>query len=363
MSDHPADDANKWFVYHYEHLDDLSFTKKPAEVAAFGAIGETEMTRTTDTVRQRLLDSGWEGDGELEVIWLPPFVDVGIEDAWGTYLWHVKQSNNGTSWIVSQSPLDFTRLDSQNTYFPLETHKRVSIAYRDCLGLKLISESISNNLSRRLRVVSDIAHPVAEEIRDELLLAAQGELIAHLNEFLNDCYLQVLIEVLENGNQSGLTLSKFRVDLNPGAYVPSDLGENSSGVQDAMNWFTIKGLIQDIWKTYKFAPYKARMDMLLRASEYALDSDLRQNLVKHVELRNCIQHHQRQLTPDSLQAAGLKQFTLLGDNLVEVKIEPWDRIYFSVEEIKALAKNLIKLAVGFDAHVGKRVKAVQWIPK
>ncbi len=48
--------------------------------------------------------AGWEGDGELGYIYLPPFVfDSG--DTFGCVVYHVKQHNNGTSFILARSPL------------------------------------------------------------------------------------------------------------------------------------------------------------------------------------------------------------------------------------------------------------------
>jgi hypothetical protein len=289
---------------------------------------------------------------------------VGIEDTWGTYVWHVKQSNNGTSWIASRSPLEFARLKSQNEYFPWDTHVRVSIVYDDSLNLKNRAESISYDLDRRLQAVSGIADPVVQEIREELLAAAQGELISHLHEFLDDCYLRILMEVLQSGNQSKLALDRFKVNLNPARYTPLDYEESSGSDQrDAMNWFTIQGLISDIWRTYKFEAFKDKIGMLFRACDYKVNDELQRELAKHVLLRNCIQHHQRQLTADALQAAGLKEFVLLGSDQEKLKIGPGGRIYFSVEEIKALSRRLVELAAGFDSHVGKRVRSVGWIPK
>jgi hypothetical protein len=102
----------KLIVYRYEHLDDLGFVRRPEDV--YADMDPNALEQRTASVRAALLSAGWEGDGDLSVIWLPPFVDVGVEDTWGTYLWHVKQSNNGTSWIASFCPLTFRRLEEQN---------------------------------------------------------------------------------------------------------------------------------------------------------------------------------------------------------------------------------------------------------
>ena len=69
------------YVYRYHHLDDLSFIRKPSDV--FRELGPRELERLVEAVKTRFLVAGWEGDGNLGLIWLPPFVDAGIEDTWG----------------------------------------------------------------------------------------------------------------------------------------------------------------------------------------------------------------------------------------------------------------------------------------
>lgn len=76
-------------VYEYTFLDDLSFIQSPA--AFYEAISVTgrpdySLDEVVGAVRARFLAAGWEGDGNIGVIWLPPFVDAGVEDTWGTYI-------------------------------------------------------------------------------------------------------------------------------------------------------------------------------------------------------------------------------------------------------------------------------------
>ena len=85
---HP-EEIPRLYIYCYHHLDDLSFVRKPSEV--FRELGPSDLKSLVDAVKSRFLSAGWEGDGNVGLIWLPPFVDTGIEDTWGTYLWHVKQ--------------------------------------------------------------------------------------------------------------------------------------------------------------------------------------------------------------------------------------------------------------------------------
>jgi len=64
-------------------LDDLTFIRKPADVdrdwrrsLPFPAI--EDLDGTIEAVKRRFLQEGWEGDGEIGIIWIPPFVDAAL---------------------------------------------------------------------------------------------------------------------------------------------------------------------------------------------------------------------------------------------------------------------------------------------
>jgi hypothetical protein len=65
------------YVYQYQFLDDLSFIQKPSEVSVFADMATADLDRLVSSVREQFSTAGWEGDGEIGVIWLPPFVDAG----------------------------------------------------------------------------------------------------------------------------------------------------------------------------------------------------------------------------------------------------------------------------------------------
>lgn len=99
----------KYFVYSYQHIDFLNFMPS--------AIDSLKMAKNFEqilrNVKDRFTEAGWEGDGEIRLLWLPPFVGVGVEDTFGHLLWHVKQSNDGISWIASSVPLQFPSLSEE----------------------------------------------------------------------------------------------------------------------------------------------------------------------------------------------------------------------------------------------------------
>lgn len=110
-----------FIVYSYEWIDELSFLKKLDHLLP--NYFDYELA-----VKERLLkDSGWEGDGEINTIWIPPFIidkiikggadaflkrfhnpSVVSPESWskGLILWHVKQKEDGISFICSPIELD-----------------------------------------------------------------------------------------------------------------------------------------------------------------------------------------------------------------------------------------------------------------
>jgi hypothetical protein len=62
-----------------------------------------------EAARVAFLIAGWDGEGEIGLLWLPPFVfPLDLQSSWtGVVLWHVKQVEDGTSWLLSPIELPF----------------------------------------------------------------------------------------------------------------------------------------------------------------------------------------------------------------------------------------------------------------
>jgi hypothetical protein len=101
----------RYHVYRYEHIDDLQMMWEPG--APVDHDEECIFTPHDEgCVGAAFKAAGWEGDGKIRLIWLPPFVFTGSRAAGaeGEIIWHVKQKNNGTSFIASRWPLPFEEL-------------------------------------------------------------------------------------------------------------------------------------------------------------------------------------------------------------------------------------------------------------
>ena len=129
-------------------------------------------------------------------------------------------------------------------------------------------DELASDLDLNLRAAISIATR-GEQVRVALFERAQGHMVQELQNFLDECYLQLLIEVITEGNRSGLKLRKANIKLNPGTYVPADADSDTAG------WFTLRVLVSDMWRDYKFEPFPEKLTMLRAArvqvgSEYAV---------------------------------------------------------------------------------------------
>lgn len=94
------------YVVDFSHIDDYRclrplreavldpHTGEPADSAA--SLKEEQRLRSELAVLFR--DAGWEGDGEINCIFVPPCLFGG--DGWCGIIYHVKQSNDGISWLA-----------------------------------------------------------------------------------------------------------------------------------------------------------------------------------------------------------------------------------------------------------------------
>jgi hypothetical protein len=100
-----ADAVASMEVYTFEYIDNLHFLLPPPVVIR----DAKRCGRLCEAVSRRFKEEGWEGTGRLSLLWLPKFVfphasDCGYE---GVILWHVKQHEDGISWLLSPLDLPF----------------------------------------------------------------------------------------------------------------------------------------------------------------------------------------------------------------------------------------------------------------
>lgn len=95
----PAEREAPLHYYRFEYLDRLEFMRSARDhLPTEGA--DMILAQVAAGFRAK----GWEGDGSIEIFWLPPFI-VKLNDTAGFIVFHVKQQNNGTSFLASPYPL------------------------------------------------------------------------------------------------------------------------------------------------------------------------------------------------------------------------------------------------------------------
>lgn len=90
-------------IYEYTYIDDFSCIR-PLKIltSVFDQpiIEKDKFTQMIVALQTAFLNAGWEGDGEINVIPVPPFLIQGRQDGWCEYVFHVKQANNGISYLA-----------------------------------------------------------------------------------------------------------------------------------------------------------------------------------------------------------------------------------------------------------------------
>jgi hypothetical protein len=89
-----------YHIYSHEWIDRLSHFEDAEEELKHWPLRDIFLRY----FRKRFSDAGWQGDGKLQLLWLPPFAGGGAPTQ-GFYILHVKQSDHGISWIASPYPI------------------------------------------------------------------------------------------------------------------------------------------------------------------------------------------------------------------------------------------------------------------
>lgn len=90
-------DFRKYHIYSYEWIDRLSHFEDAEEELKYWPLREQFLSH----FRKRFSEAGWQGDGKMQLLWLPPFVGSDAPTK-GFYILHVKQLDDGISWIASR---------------------------------------------------------------------------------------------------------------------------------------------------------------------------------------------------------------------------------------------------------------------
>ncbi|SFN49536.1 hypothetical protein SAMN05428949_3031 [Chitinophaga sp. YR627] len=98
---YPPETLRSFSVEAYQWIDNLNFTIDPA-----ACLNNPE--EYLSIARELFLDAGWDGDGKIELMWIPPFMlksSLTMELTVGITIWHVKQLEDGVSWLLSPNKI------------------------------------------------------------------------------------------------------------------------------------------------------------------------------------------------------------------------------------------------------------------
>lgn len=118
---------NGLYIYAYHHDDErmgwipIEEFRLPVYTTPFNSEQRPLSPEFIEEIKSTLSSCGWEGDGRLEAMMLPPW----LSELTGWFpVFHVKQSNNGTSWIACERRLTLEDLDSDLPYSIYRDGKR-----------------------------------------------------------------------------------------------------------------------------------------------------------------------------------------------------------------------------------------------
>ncbi len=106
MIAYPSEKLQDFACTTYEYIDNLNFLLDP-----YDCLDNVE--DYLEVASQRFLEEGWDGDGLIKLLWIPPFMlkdefgeAVYFEHEEGIIVWHVKQLSDGISYLLLPKDLD-----------------------------------------------------------------------------------------------------------------------------------------------------------------------------------------------------------------------------------------------------------------
>lgn len=333
-------------VLEYQFIDNFNCLHNPADI--YGDSPELDLKIAN--VKQKFLDYGWEGDGEINIIWIPPFLDQASNDTWGDYIWHVKQSNDGISFLGFNYEIQSARLLDQNPIFVNEYGEQTPISIT-----RNHEEGFIYQLKEKIELLDEVKVHIDNSTISNKLISLnlgyiQNDIIAELNDFIDECYLEFLVHVLSENNPDGIKLRKMNVKIS----LDSISQNLSEGISD--HWLTIHQIISNIWKDFKFLSFKDKFKEIMQCIDFTYSEKNIREINKHIVIRNCIQHHNGQLEQTSLKGLGLEKIYILGDEGKKIEIKKWKKILLTYTEVKSLIGILSDFCFCYSNHIKQRIK-------
>lgn len=333
-----TDKIDRYFIQQYQFIDDFTFILSPRDV-----FGDTkELHDFIEALKIRFKEKGWEGDGEIGLIWLPPFLDIANDDNYGNIIWHVKQINDGISFIASEYLIMESKILDQSKEFINEYEKIIPYSMLGNTPEKLIEY-----LEQKTNEINELIN-YDDKYLQKILRYEQNEIITYLYDFIDECYLVLLQHVLLHNNKSGIKLEKENIKL--------DLKDISdSSFEDNDQFLTIRKIIRSIWFDFKFKPIKDRIKKIIKPIGIDYNDSNISKIIDHIILRNCIQHHRNILQKDVLDLYGKTSIIINDENNNLKTILCYSEIILNINELIIFIKSACEFIKLYNETVRDKI--------
>jgi len=266
-------------------------------------------------------------------------------------VWHVKQNNDGTSFLGFEETFQSAKLLDQNHVF-VEKGKKVkpiSLIYSE-------QKDFQKQLNQRTKILKEVIDlsqngVMSNELINLNLGYIQNDIVSDLEDFIVECYLNFLVHVLSNNNPDSINLKPINTDIK--------LDQISDSCQEfgGGHWLTIQQIIGNIWNKFKFLPFKEKFKRIRDCIDFKYDETKILEISKHIAIRNCIQHHQWELVPDVLRISGMDKIKIENEQGKYNIIKKWEKIELTAEEVSNIIDILLDFVTEYAKHVKKRIKS------
>ncbi len=310
------------YIYEYQFIDISDFIRPVKEMKdRYQEMDDKKI----EEIKKLFRNKGWQGDGELGIFWLPPFLwDEG--DTMGNFVWHVKQSNNGISFIASRVPLIFGCLSEQN-------HNRMLTPniYSVTKDIEKNLENDVDKLNYHIKYLSNSNEDAIIDIKRSLLNAAHSNILVHFEDYLGKLFIVLVDEKYVNYN--------INIKINSMSVKLKDI-DREDAFKNMLDFekrrVVILDFLSDMYKSFLRDTFLEKLTFINKALKID-DSKIFNSIKTHKTLRNCVQHSHSKMTTDFVRQCDIK---ILNNLMGEIKLG--EKIEFKLETVQDLHDNLLK---------------------
>lgn len=352
-------DINNLIVKKYEFIDYLD--------ARFDPYMVYENTKALDQVvklvKLKFKEAGWEGDGELKLIWLPCFLDISNDSFFGDFIWHVKQNNNGTSFLAMSKKIKSNRLDEQNCdNINNKNINNKNININIIINNKNIIfghiEKFKKQLESNMSLLTELTSLKKDNLITDIfysnnLILIQGKIVSDLNHFIDELYFEYLIHVIRDKNIFELKLNKIKTTFDLRAIT-----NDGDLLFDEDNFITLSTITSSIYKDFKFLNFKDRFKEIIKSVDFTCEPTVSKFINKQIILRNCIQHHQNRIDVKAIKDYSSTRIEINQDDDTIKDYKVNDYIEFTKKEIILFIDNLKTFLRDYSNHVDSKMRVL-----